>query len=498
MMKQYNKPDKIIIVTPGSIVLNIFLILVVVSHSYGTLVGLLSHADQTHKEAPCFDIESQFNGITRRIESGEDELQGAFIPEGCFLSNVFYGYSLVNISLSRPTDSSFRKIALKKLEHLLTKVEPYQNRVPFKYTDNSLPGGVIYQGNINRLRAGYIILGGSNSKIINDFHSGSKLLFLAFSEANPPFPESFGGLTWPVDGVCALDSLRLHDELFKTTYSQACDKWLAWMKSHLDPQTSLMIAQAGKDSDTIVDGTRGCAMSWSLALLPTIDKEFSRQQYQRFREQWFQPFGPGLLGINEWYQGKQRPTDFQAGPVFAGLGAAATGLGIAAAKTNADSESFHGILRSLELFGVPQYNLQGEKNYFFGLSLLSDTIALWGKTIVPWHPEKFSPEQSVFTSNKKHSSPDSFPLLITVVFVFSVFVTFTLVRRIVRFCKSDKFTRPKRTRLITGIAVFQTLLVTLWLLCPFISWIQVFICMAVTSFMEELIIRPKIVADKFK
>ena len=495
--KPSSSKKKIRIVTPGSIVLNIFVVLVFLSHSCATIVGLISHANLTKKSVQAFDIDSQLRGIKRRICSGEDALQSVFLPEGSFLSNVFYGYSLINLSLSRPSDTSFRRETMQELELILSKIEQYQHRVPFRYSDKQLPGGVIFQGNMNRLRAGYILLGGNNSKIIDEFHFGSKLLYDAFSKANPPFPESFNGMTWPVDSICALDSLRLHDDLFQTDYSSARVKWLSWLKLHLDPNSGLMIAQAGKEHDSIVDGTRGCAMSWTLALLPSIDGEFAQQQYNVFREQWYQPFGCGLLGINEWYQGKERPTDFHAGPVIAGLGAAATGLGIAAAQANSDWESSHKILRSLELFGAPLYNIQGEKNYFFGLSLLCDTIALWGKTIVSWQI-KMSPAGHSPPDSYSHSTADCFPLLILVCALVSIIITALLIRRLFFLWTSEEFTRPKRSWLITGIAVFQSLLILLWLLCPFVSWIQILICMTVANLMEELIIRPKIVAQLFK
>ncbi|MBX9695576.1 MAG: hypothetical protein K2Z81_24545 [Cyanobacteria bacterium] len=484
-------PLKIRIVTPGTIVMHVFMLLVLLMQSFSTISGMVSHLDLSKQNVAEAEIKAQLRSIKRRLLSGEDEFQGMIMPEGIFLSNVFYGYSLVNLALSQPTNAALKEEALREVERLVIKLKPFYKRTPFCQTQRSLPGGVIYQGNINRLRAGYALLGGTNPEIIKDFHEGGKLLYLAFSEIDPPFPESFWGLTWPVDGVPALDALRLHDLLYKTDSSTVFRSWTGWLKAHLDPKTKLMIAQAGVNDDSIVDGTRGCAMSWTLALLPPLDEQFDKAQYEIFRTQWFQPFGWGFLGINEWYHAEEMPSDFKPGPVVGGLGAAATGLGIAATRVNGDYSSWHKILRSLELLGLPLYTIYGEKSYFLGQSLLCDTIALWGKTIVHWQAQ-------IPTSSFTAISDDNFFFSIAACLLISVLACGLLLARTLSLIRSEQYTRPERTRLIVGVALFQSALLGLWLFTPLLAWMQAFIIMAIANLLEEMTIRPKIVSRLFK
>ncbi len=172
-------------------------------------------------------------------------------------------------------------------------------------------------------------------------------------------------MTWAEDAIFALESLRLHDLIFHSDYSKARYAWLSWLKNHLDKESGMMVSQVNPRSGEIDDGARGSALSWALAFLPQLDEEFARSQFAKFRESWFVPFG-GMLGIYEWYKGKEKPTQFHVGPVVFGLGAAASGIGIAACKANEDYVSWHKLLRSLETFGFPLITIHGEKGIFWG------------------------------------------------------------------------------------------------------------------------------------
>lgn len=495
------------IVTPGQIVFHIFLLAVIALFSWSLISGLLANADPLFPSLPPGEVETHLRAVERRVHAGEDAMQLFIVPEGAFLANVFYGYSLINLAVANPQDSALRNKTIAEIESILTKTYQYRSVKPFSQTGKSLPGGIIFCGNYNRLMAGYIMLGGTSKKITDEFHVMSEQIARAFMNTNPPFPESYWGLTWPVDGVCALDSLRLHDEIFHTKYSAATERWLSWMKGHLDSQTGLMIAQAARDKDDVVDGTRGCAMSWSLAVLPNLDPDFAREQYKLFRKEFFVPFGPGLMGIQEWYQGIEKPSEFKPGPVVGTLGAAATGLGIAATRANSDWESWHEILRALELLGAPMSTLYGEKTYFLGQSLLCDSIALWGKTIVPWHASPAKAENSAAGAAPPAVSIGQRPLANTFQPVFLPIATIALaavalagliVWRIVKLACDKSFVRPPLNQTVLTVACIQTLLLLKWLSSPTFSLMQVLIIMAITNLLEEMLLRPRIVAQIFR
>jgi hypothetical protein len=506
-MKNSDKSDqsssraqvRIRIVTPAQILMHLYIIALVIVLAGSTLTGLAENLDRGKKHLSINELERQLRAIRRRLNCGEDALQVFIVPEGPFLANVFHGYSLVNMALQFPENEAFRKNTVAELAQLIRRLKSFRDSVPFSATDRAFPGGIIYNGNLNRLLAGYILIGGKDGQLIEDFHAGSQIISRAFQQAHPPFPESFTGLTWPVDGIAALDSLRLHDELFGTDYAAAKTRWLTWLKNHRDPQTQLIITQAGKGGNQIVDGTRGCAMSWMLALLPGLDKNFAQEQYDIFRRQWFVHFGPGLLGIREWYQGVERASDFKPGPVIFGLGAAATGFGIAATRANADCQSWHEILDTLEILGFPYRSAYGETTYFCGQTLLCDTIALWGKTIVPWQvngqvaerQEQLPPASAKITANSSAGLIAIVAALATILIAVPACLIKTLVQ-------DSTAERPKLNPVTAAAAAAQIVLAIVWFLTPLLAWMQVLIIMAIVSLIEEMILRPPIVARIFR
>jgi hypothetical protein len=144
----------------------------------------------------------------------------------------------------------------------------------------------------------------------------------------------------------------------------------------------MMVAQVDRNG-TAVDGPRGCALAWSLAFMPNMSEKLSRSQYQMFSRNWAKPIW-GMVGLAEWPPGKKGTINTDTGPVFAGIGAAASGIGIAAARANGDYENWYRLLRGLESIGAPTWTLSGEKFYLFRHALLADILALWGKTNTSW------------------------------------------------------------------------------------------------------------------
>lgn len=479
------------IVSPGLVALNVFVLALVLMHGGSIVSALYANRDTSLNAVSSAEIDQSLRSIKRRLSAHEDRLQALLLPEGGFLCNVFYGYSLVNLALVKDTDQA-RQAVCTELEQVISQAESYGDQRPFNWKDISTRGGIIFSGNVNRLRAGYALLGGSDPKILNEFHSNSKLISYAFAKANPPFPESFPGLSWPVDGICALDSLRLHDMIYKTTYFQVQESWLNWLKIHLDPESGLMVAQVDPKSGKIIDRARGCAMSWSLALLPgMVDQQFCKEQYSRFKHDWFVPFGPGLLGVREWYQGKERPTDYLPGPVWGGLGAAATGLGMAASHANGDFQSWHQILAGLNTFGIPLSTVYGEKSYFCGQSLLCDVLALWGKTVIPWSAAPFSPR----AEPGSEAATSSTLLMAAILVMFSLCTI--MIFRLKTLLFAPDCVRP-RGRTTVFVAAIQLLLIGLWLFTPLLGSIQVLLIMVVIVLLEEISLRPAILAQKMR
>jgi hypothetical protein len=93
----------------------------------------------------------------------------------------------------------------------------------------------------------------------------------------------------------------------------------------------------------------------------------------------------GTTGIREFPPGRNETfVDSDTGPIIFGMGTAATGFGIAAAKANHDEENLTGLLRGLEICSLPTVSPDLSRSRFFGQVLLADELALWGKTVCRW------------------------------------------------------------------------------------------------------------------
>jgi hypothetical protein len=267
------------------------------------------------------------------------------------------------------------------------------------------------------------------------------------------------------------------------------------MKDHLDGESGMMVTEIDPQTGQIIDGPRGCALSWALAFLPQLDPGFAQSQFKLFRSNWFVPFA-GMLGIHEWYKAKEKSTMFHAGPVICGLGAAASGIGIATCRANGDYASWHQLLRSLETLGFPLWTPARERSYFWGNCLLADVLALWGKTVCRWDNSNTVPAGAA--SQQVKSDPD-YHFLVTVLMacLLSAAIIFVIIRHIVFLARDKTLIRPGWHRATTIAFALQLMAAVAFLFSPAISWMQVLIFMLVVDLLEELTIRPRIVSAIF-
>ncbi len=370
--------------TPGALLLYGFVLALLIWWAGGWICGLVSISAEKWNGAPPREARAQLRALQSWINPDQAIRMGKAFPEGRLFTYSFYGFALLNMATARPDDAEFHAEALAEMERIIPIVTALGNELPFSASASLKPkGGIIAAGHRNLLSAGYALLGGKNEAFIRAFHEESALLEEEYRLAKIPILESYAHNWWPVDNFCALESLRLHDVIYDTDYSEARNRFFRWIRDHLDAETGMMVSQVA-DDNTVLDGPRGCALSWTLAFMPALEPDLARELYQRYRDQWFIFFG-GATGIREWPAGLEgRAMDADSGPVVADIGAGASGLGIAAAKANGDWENFTRMVRGMELLSFPVWTLNGEKYYFARQVILCDILALWGKTIHPW------------------------------------------------------------------------------------------------------------------
>ena len=150
------------------------------------------------------------------------------------------------------------------------------------------------------------------------------------------------GMRWPADQSATLASLRRFDDAHGGAHGGAEGKLLtpglaaAW-------QQFLEAHSAGGLPWSEVTGQqkrgrlpRGCALSFGIRYTAEFDGALARRWWGLYKERYL--VDRGLVGFREWPPGVDLPADADSGPIVAGVGAAATGFGLLAARAVGDEE----------------------------------------------------------------------------------------------------------------------------------------------------------------
>jgi hypothetical protein len=182
---------------------------------------------------------------------------------------------------------------------------------------------------------------------------------------------------WPADQTATLASLarfdrahgtRLHEEPLRAfrTYvlGRAMDRRLGLPWSEVT------------DSDRFAREPRGCALSFQTRYLHEVDVELAAAWWTAYKAH-FLTERFGLAGFREWPPGRDRAGDDDSGLIVDGVGAAATGLGIAAARSMGDEDLAARIERTASIVGVVGYALEEARGP------LPEAIRYLGKMLRP-------------------------------------------------------------------------------------------------------------------
>lgn len=127
------------------------------------------------------------------------------------------------------------------------------------------------------------------------------------------------------------------------------------------------------------DVPRGCALSWTVAMRGLHAPERARRLYALYREGFLVEVGP-MVGFREWPRGVDRPADADSGPIVLGIGTAASGLGLAAARLAGAREDSAALLRSAR--GALALGAGGKR----AGDPVSRAILVWAQAARPWDP----------------------------------------------------------------------------------------------------------------
>lgn len=357
------------------------------------LFGALHVAQLAPRPAPGklpWDARLEAEWIARSRSDPAHRWSQKLFPEGELFEAEFYGLALANIAETTRAPEDIDR-ASRGIRELLAELETVLHHKPFSPMEKwELRGGIMWFGGQNLLRAELVRLAPDVApEELARFHADSATLAKLYQRSPAGLLDSLPGATWPADNVFAWRSLQLHDERFGTRYAEGFPKLREKLERGADPASGLApsaMSLAGLREDV----PRGCALSWSLSTLPALDPDYAKQQWSAYRRHFFRCAG-GLCLIREYPAGVSRRMDADSGPIIDGLGMAASGLGLAAARANGDLDAAAALQRTGELLGFPGLGWWG-KRYWGGEVTFFDVLALWAKTFpLPSHSTGAAP-----------------------------------------------------------------------------------------------------------
>lgn len=299
-------------------------------------------------------------------------------PEGELFTWELYGLALLNIAEQTHERDDVDRAA-REVRKILPKLEPMLKHQPFKPMAGwAMRGGVIWFGGQNLLRGRLLALVPGTPEEEKRFHADTATLAAAFEASKTGALEAHPGLTWPVDSLFALESLKLHDTLYGTKhFAPAWAKFARTMdattyKSGL-PASFIHLDGRAKDVP------RGCALSWTLSVLPRLDPPRAKKLWETYRATFFSCTAVPCL-VREYPPGVDRKEDIDSGPIIGGYGMAATGFALAAARANGDSVTAFKLEATGELLGASVLDGRG-KRYMGGAVPFFDVLSLYVRTV---------------------------------------------------------------------------------------------------------------------
>jgi hypothetical protein len=148
-------------------------------------------------------------------------------------------------------------------------------------------------------------------------------------------------LRFPADQTASLYSIKLYDENFNTEISKKpIDYWTKKMQQeYFSTKYNLPFSEVTKGV-SYSNIPRGCALSFSCYYMSYFAPKEANKIWETYKTSYFQDLNI-CGGFREWPKGIDRKADVDSGPIIMGIGLAATGLGILAAKQIKDQETYN-------------------------------------------------------------------------------------------------------------------------------------------------------------
>ena len=316
-------------------------------------------------------------------------------PEGDLFPIVFPLMAQVNLAMMEPSSKSERRETVAILSRMA--IDVLENRLGRKVEEiDEANGEATYIGQVNLALSAFRLLGGDD-RFENQNRHLSGILHRAVAERHGAPIESWPGLLWPFDTLPAVLSLRVRDVALGTRdHGQLIRTYLEWMDDNgRDAGTGLPASQLDPESLDFLAESRGCDLSYRIALLSLLDKNRAMKLYDTYIEQHWLERGT-WAGFAEYAGGKPGRVDADSGPVFDGLGLSATGFGLAATRAVGDHDRWSTLRAQADqltfwidkalsngISPVIPPGVQLERGYTTGF-LFGDAALYWAATFADW------------------------------------------------------------------------------------------------------------------
>lgn len=187
---------------------------------------------------------------------------------------------------------------------------------------------------------------------------------------------------FPADQAATLASLHLYDLTHDTDLARApIDAWLRVMALPVNTAEHGLHRSSLDDEYPHAQNARGCALSWTSFYMPQFAPDEARALYEGYRENYAIEVA-GLGGFREYAPGVEAGADADSGPIVFGMGVAATGLALGAARLHNDSQTYARLMQTAASAGAP--SALGTGRTYLLAPMLGEAILFHATTARRW------------------------------------------------------------------------------------------------------------------
>jgi hypothetical protein len=147
-------------------------------------------------------------------------------------------------------------------------------------------------------------------------------------------------MKWAADQAAIIYSLWLYDKNNNTNlHNELSKKWLSYMENKATHKATGLFITEVQGVKKFSKQPRGCALSYLIHYMSRFAPGVAKQQWELYKEHMLTK-RLGMTGFREFlpsYKGRWTP---DSGPIIAGVGIAASGLGMNAATSVGDDRTF--------------------------------------------------------------------------------------------------------------------------------------------------------------